>query len=102
MEAVLADYRSAPIPERLRATLTFLEKLTLTPTEVGPADIGPMRDAGATDEAIAQAIYVAGLFNVIDRLADALDFEVPRPEHGPRTVLILTKLGYAAAAVLPG
>jgi alkylhydroperoxidase family enzyme len=101
MEAVLADYRSAPISERLRATLAFLEKLTLTPTEVGPEDIGPMRDAGATDEAIAEAIYVAGLFNTIDRLADALDFEVPRPEHGPRTAWILTKLGYAAA-VLPG
>jgi alkylhydroperoxidase family enzyme len=98
---VLDDYRTAPIDARLRATLGFLEKLTLTPDEVGPDDIGPMRAAGVSDQAIEEAIYVAGLFNVIDRIADALGFEVAPPELGPRTAFILTKLGYGAS-VLPG
>ena len=35
---MLADYRTAKIAEGLRATLGFVEKLTLTPDEVGPAD----------------------------------------------------------------
>jgi hypothetical protein len=60
-----------------------------------------MLAAGVSRTAIEEAIYVATLFNVVDRLADAFDFELPRPEHGPRTVWLLTKLGYATASV-PG
>jgi alkylhydroperoxidase family enzyme len=98
---VLADYRTAAIDARLRATLAFLEKLTLTPAEVGPADIEPMRAAGVSDQAIEEAIYVAGLFNVMDRIADALDFTPTPPDRLPRVARILAKLGYGAA-VLPG
>jgi len=36
VEAVLRDWRTAPLDPKLRATLGFLEKLTLAPTEVGP------------------------------------------------------------------
>ena len=39
VDAVLTDWRTAPIDARLRATLGFLEKLTLAPTEVRPADL---------------------------------------------------------------
>lgn len=98
---MLDDYRSAPIDERLRATLAFLEKLTLTPGEVGPDDVEPVLAAGVTRKAVEEAIYVAALFNVVDRLADAFDFEVPRPEDGGRTAFVLTKLGYASS-VVPG
>jgi alkylhydroperoxidase family enzyme len=98
---VLADYRKAPIDERLRATLAFLEKLTLAPGEVGPADVEPMRAAGLSDVAIEEAIYVAGMFNVMDRLADAFAFDVATPEEAPRTAAILLRLGYKGG-VLPG
>ena len=98
---MLDDHRTAPIDARLRATLTFLEKLTLSPGELGPDDVAPVLAAGVSRRGVEEAIYVATLFNVIDRLADALDFELPRPEDGPRTAWILTKLGYGAS-VLPG
>jgi uncharacterized peroxidase-related enzyme len=99
--AILEDYRTAPITERLRAALAFLSKLTLTPAEVSPADIAPMRAAGLSDRAIEEAIYVCTLFSTIDRIADALGFEVARPEDGPRTGFILLKLGYGISS-LPG
>ncbi len=73
--AVLADYRTAPIPEKLRAMLAFLEKLTLRPDEIGPDDVAPLRAAGLHDEEIADAIHVCALFNVINRVADSLGFE---------------------------
>ena len=98
---MLDDYRTAPIDDRTRTTLAFLEKLTLTPGEIGPEDVAPMLAAGVSRQAVEDAIYVATLFNVIDRLADAFDFEVARPEDGPRTAWILTKLGYGAS-VVPG
>lgn len=85
----------------MRTTLRFLEKVTLTPSLVGPDDVAPMRAAGVTDEAIEEALYVAVLFNVMDRLADAFDFELTRKENLPRLGQILLKLGYKVAAV-PG
>jgi alkylhydroperoxidase family enzyme len=73
---VLDDWRTAPIDEKLRATLGFLEKLTLAPGEIGQDDMVSIRAAGASDHAIEDAIYVCVYFNIIDRIADSLDFEV--------------------------
>ena len=36
-----------------------------------------MRAAGVRDEALVDAIHVAALFNMIVRMADSLQFEVP-------------------------
>ena len=74
---MLADWRTAPVSEGLRATLGFLEKLTLRPDEVGPADADEVRRAGVSGEALVDAIHVCALFNTIDRIADALSFHVP-------------------------
>ena len=57
--------------------LGFIEKLTLRPDELTPADADAVRAAGVRDEAIIDAIHVAALFNMIDRMADSLNFEVP-------------------------
>jgi uncharacterized peroxidase-related enzyme len=93
--AVLADYRTAPIPEKLRAMLGFLEKLTLRPEETGPEDVAPLRAAGLSDEEIEDAIHVCALFNVINRVADSLGFE-PADANGYKVSarMLLTK-GYA-------
>jgi alkylhydroperoxidase family enzyme len=82
---VLADWRTAPLDAKLRATLGFLEKLTLAPADVRPADLEPLRAAGVTDAAIEDAIEVCVVFNIYDRIADALGFELLGPD------------GYAAA-----
>lgn len=71
------DWRSAPLDAKLRAILGFLEKLTLRPNEVRPADVAPLRAAGISDEAIEDAINVCALFNVYDRLADSLGWHLP-------------------------
>lgn len=46
VEAVLEGYRTAPIDERLRATLAFLEKLTLSPAEGDEQTTRPAAPAG--------------------------------------------------------
>lgn len=101
VEQVLADYRKAPIAEPLRTTLAFLEKLTLTPDELGADDVESMRAAGVSDKAIEEAIYVAFLFNVMDRLADAFDFEIQSDEVTRNVAKVLQKRGYGMASV-PG
>ena len=71
------DWRTAPISEPLRATLGFIEKMTLHPAELTPADAESVRAAGVTDDGLVDAIHVAALFNMIVRLADALGWDVP-------------------------
>ena len=94
VRAVLADYRTAPISEKLRAMLAFLEKLTLTPAEVGPADIAPLRAAGLTDEAIEDAILVCSMFNLMNRVADSLGFDEATEEGYATAARMLLKSGY--------
>lgn len=73
MEAVLADWRTAPVDERLRATLGFLERVTLRPDETRPG--AWHQDVSRED--LVDALYVAAYFNLIDRVADALGFDLP-------------------------
>jgi alkylhydroperoxidase family enzyme len=93
--AVLADWRTAPVPDGLRATLGYLARLTLEPESLGPADVEAVRAAGVSDEALEDAVHVAALFNVIDRLADALGFHVPPEEAFARIAPRFYRRGYA-------
>lgn len=88
------DWRTAPLDAKLRATLGFLEKLTLRPNDVRPADVAPLRAAGLSDAAIEDAINVCVLFNIYDRLADALGWYVPDQSGYAASAQNLIKRGY--------
>lgn len=91
---MLDDWRSAPIAEPLRVMLGFLEKLTLEPAAVTAGDVVPLRARGLSDAAIEDAIHVAVLFNVYDRMADTLGFDVPGPESFAHGAKVLLTRGY--------
>ena len=91
---MLADWRTAPLDPKLRATLGFLEKLTLAPAEVCPADIAPLRAAGLSDEAVEDAIHVCALFNIYDRLADSMSWYLPGPDGYAASGRNLMRRGY--------
>jgi alkylhydroperoxidase family enzyme len=91
---VLADYKTAPISEKLRAMLGLLEKFTLAPDSLTVRDIQMVLDAGVTREAIVDAFYVAFLFNTYDRLADTLGWELPADRYYPKAGQFLLKRGY--------
>ena len=94
MKAALDNWRTAPIDSRLRAMLGFLEKLTLRPNDVRPADVAPLRAAGASDAAIEDAINVCALFSIYDRLADALGWHLPDRAGYAASAQSLMKRGY--------
>jgi len=91
---VLANWRTAPLDPKLRAALGFLEKLTLAPTEVRPADLAPLRAAGVSDEAVEDAIQACVLFNIYDRLADAMKWYLPGADGYTASGRSLMKRGY--------
>ena len=78
----------------MRAALAFLEKLTLAPGDVRAADVAPLRAASVSDAAIEDAIQVCVLFNVYDRLADAMGWHLPGPDGYAASGRNLMKRGY--------
>jgi alkylhydroperoxidase family enzyme len=93
---VLDDFESAPIDERLRATLRFLKKMTLEPDALAPEDARAVLAAGVDKTALTEAIHVAYLFNIYDRLADSMGWHVPDVAGGYYQVAArrLLKHGY--------
>jgi uncharacterized peroxidase-related enzyme len=77
VDAVLDDWKTAPIDDRLRAACGLLEKLTLAPQSLTAGDIDPLKAAGLDVGAIEDVIQVCAVFNMYDRIADALGFDVP-------------------------
>ena len=71
MDAVLADYETAPVDERLRGALHFLA--TLEPARA--------LAAGVSREALREAAEVKAAFDLITRYADALGAK-PHSEQG--------------------
>ena len=93
-QRILSNWRTAPIDEKLKASLGFLEKLTLSPDCVDSEDVPTLRAAGLTDRAITDAIYICIGFNIINRIADALGFKLPPPERFGRGAKIVFRFGY--------
>ena len=52
------------------------------------------RQAGVSDSALRDAVYVCALFNLIDRVSDALDFAIPPPEGFRKIAKALLRFGY--------
>lgn len=92
--AVLADWRTAPVSEKLRAMLGFLEKLTLRPNEVAAEDARRVLRAGASGAAIEEAIAICAAFTIADRMADTFDYEPPDAAGAQRGGAYLLEHGY--------
>ena len=94
MAAILGDVEAAPIDARLRSMLRLLETLTLRPAELTPDAVRTVLATGVTREQVRDAFYVAFLFNIYDRLADTLGWELPDPRYYPKAGQRLLHHGY--------
>jgi alkylhydroperoxidase family enzyme len=94
VDATLSDPHAAPISGALKATLAFLEKMTLDPAGLTPDDARAVLRSGVTADALGDAIAVASLFNIITRYADALDFAIPTDDEFDRAANMLLRRGY--------
>ena len=71
MQAVLADYRTAPLSHAERALFAFVDKVNRTSTQITQADVDAAKEAGWSEEALYDAITVCALFNFYNRWIDA-------------------------------
>jgi alkylhydroperoxidase family enzyme len=91
---VLEDYEKAPISERLRAMLRYLDKMTRQPDALGPADARALFEHRISPSAARDAIYVAYVFAVYCRLADTLGFAMPDDDYTSGVKILLSFIGY--------
>jgi alkylhydroperoxidase family enzyme len=94
VDAALADYHAAPISDRLKVTLGFLEAMTLRPAELTTENAKAVFAAGVGAEALEDAVAVGAIFNIITRYANALDFVLPTADEFDRAANMLLKRGY--------
>lgn len=92
--AVLADYSTAPIDEKYRATLVFLEKMTRDPGALKVDDARAVLDAGVSQQELSDATAVSSIFNIITRYANALGFVMPTPAEFAKAAGMLLRRGY--------
>ena len=76
MRAVKEDYRRADLRPVDRAMLDFAVKLTRRPQAMNRGDLNGLRMHGLGDEAILEIVHIAGFFNYINRVADALGVDL--------------------------
>ena len=74
--------------------LGFLEKYTLHPAEIVPADMQNLLEAGISKQAIQDALYVSAIFQIMNRLADSFDVAVPSPEVFAHSATHMLERGY--------
>ncbi len=72
-----ADLAAAPVTDAERKLLTWVELLTRHAYKNTPEDVQKVRDAGWTDEQIAEASYITALFAFFNRVADAFGLADP-------------------------
>jgi uncharacterized peroxidase-related enzyme len=90
----IAWWRHGKAPAHLAAIFGMLEKVTLTPDNVGPDDMTRAREAGLSHAAITDALYVCYFFNVINRMANAFDFRWETDADRRKLAAGLDRIGY--------
>jgi alkylhydroperoxidase family enzyme len=83
------DLDAAGLDKAHRKLLDFVKTITRHAYRVTDEQVQGLRDAGWSDEQIAEAAYDAALFNLFVRLADTFGIEPPamyEPDGIPKAV----------------
>lgn len=79
-EAMVMNYRAAPLAPRTRAMLDFAALVTEASAKVTEADRDALRAQGFTDRDIFDIVAVVGFFSMSNRVASAIGME-PNAEY---------------------
>lgn len=98
VEAMMADFDTAPISDKMRPVLAYTRKLTETPSRMTQADADQVYAAGWDDQALYHAVSVCAAFNMDNRVVDGLGIPAQTKSEREHAVDRLTKGGYATTA----
>jgi uncharacterized peroxidase-related enzyme len=72
VDAVRADYLSAPVSDKLKALLTIAGRVQRSGRDVMEQDVAAAREQGATDIEIHDTVLIAAAFCMFNRYVDGL------------------------------
>lgn len=96
---LVGDLDSAPVEERLRTLLRYVGLVTRTPARITPADARAVLDAGWDEQALHDAVSVAALFNLMNRMVEGLGVSAGA-DYFPVSARRLADGGYAGLSDL--
>ena len=95
VNAVCADYRSAPISSKLKALLAIAEQVQVDGKRVTKDLVERAREEGATDLDIHDTVLIAAAFSMYNRYVDGLATWQPRePEMYAEMGKMMAEQGY--------
>jgi len=99
VDAVVRDYQTAPISEKLKALLAIAAKVRQDGKSVTSADIAQARGCGATDLELHDTVLIAAAFCMFNRYVDGLATWTPTdPEAYDRMGQRMAQQGYTAVS----
>jgi len=99
LEALALDFEIAPVKQRMRPVLRYVEKLTKTPYKMTHADADAVYAVGWDEFALSDAVLICGLFNMANRIIEGhgVDRATPR-EKLRKSGQWLAEFGYLTPA----
>jgi uncharacterized peroxidase-related enzyme len=94
IDKLLDDPGSAPVDEKLRPLLSFVKKLTLTPSEMSQSDADAVFAAGWDEKALHDTIAVTARMNFMNRLVEGYGFTPMDPARVRENAARRKKHGY--------
>lgn len=103
LQALADDLETAPVDDRLKPILRYVEKLTKTPYRMVQADADAVFAAGWDETALSDAILICALFNMANRVVDGhgVDRSLPK-EKIKKAGQMLAEYGYGTAVPRKG
>lgn len=95
MDAVLADYTTAPIDDAWKALFAFIEVVNARCAQVDQAAVDAVKAAGWSEEAVYDAVTVCALFNFFNRWIDGTGVSDLGPEGYAQSGQRMKTHGYA-------
>ena len=94
IDKLLADPDTAPVEEKFRPLLSYVKKLTLTPSEMTQADADAVFAAGWDEKALHDTIAVTARMNFMNRLVEGHGFVQTDPARARENAARRKKYGY--------
>jgi uncharacterized peroxidase-related enzyme len=101
IKGLLENPAEAPVEAWLKPLLSFVKKLTLTPSRMTQADADQVFAAGWDEQALHDAVSVCALFNFMNRLVEGLGVKTDAGYFKTASER-LWSAGYAGVAKLLG
>jgi uncharacterized peroxidase-related enzyme len=94
LTALIVNFQSAAVSEKLKPVLAYIRKLTMTPTMMTQADADAVFAAGWEERALYDAIQICCLYNFMNRFVEGLGL-MPRPDQFDMEGRMIKEGGYA-------